>query len=203
MALANFISTVWSETLFSQIDKKYIAVANCNREFEGDIKNCGSSVKICGIGSINVTDYDKNYDMSNPQDLSTTTETIFINQAKCFNFQIDDVERAQTNPKIMDAAMRTAASALANEADKFVFSLYQGTDNIFSSECTPENILTNIIKAREILYKANVSSSEEVVLEVSPDYARIKFDSLKTSRDIKTGFYKSANPTANYSLFAK
>ena len=32
-----------------------------------------------------------------------------------------------------------------------------------------------------------------IVLEVSPDSARIKFDSLKTSRNIKTGFYKKVS----------
>ena len=42
MAIVNFISTVWSENLLKQLDKKYIGVLNCNREFEGDIKNQGS-----------------------------------------------------------------------------------------------------------------------------------------------------------------
>ena len=29
-----------------------------------------------------------------------------------------------------------------------------------------------------------------IILEVSPDSAKIKFDSLKTSRAIRTGFFK-------------
>ena len=66
MALTNFISTVWSETLLSHMDKKYIAVANCNREFEGEIREKGSVVKICGVGTVNVSDYTKNTDMSMP-----------------------------------------------------------------------------------------------------------------------------------------
>ena len=106
MALTNFISTVWSETLFSQMDKKYIAVANCNREFEGDIKNRGDRVKICGIGDINIFDYTKNADFeSGAQELSDAVKTLMIDQAKAFNFQIDDIERAQTEPRLMDAAV--------------------------------------------------------------------------------------------------
>ena len=109
MSLKNFISTVWSETLYSQMDKKYIAVANCNREFEGDIKNRGDRVKICGVGDINVFDYTKNTDFESAvQELSDVTKTIVINQAKAFNFQIDDIEKAQSNPKLMDAAVRNA-----------------------------------------------------------------------------------------------
>lgn len=171
MAITNFIPTVWSESLYRALDKQYIAVANCNREFEGDIKECGSYVKICGIGSITVNDYTKNTDMSTPQNLSDTATSILIDQAKCFNFQIDDIDKAQAKPMLMDAAMKVAASALANEADKKVYSLFNNTNNIIISTCTTDNILSNIIKAREMLYKANVSSSEEVVLEVSPAVA--------------------------------
>ena len=44
MAITNFISTVWSENLYKQLDTKYVAVANCNREWEGEIKQKG---RIC------------------------------------------------------------------------------------------------------------------------------------------------------------
>ena len=46
MAISNFIPTVWSETLAKELEKQYIAVRNCNRDFEGDIKCMGDSVKI-------------------------------------------------------------------------------------------------------------------------------------------------------------
>ena len=37
MAIENFIPTVWSESMLRALDTAYIGVANCNREFEGDI----------------------------------------------------------------------------------------------------------------------------------------------------------------------
>lgn len=94
MAITNFISTVWSENLLQQLDKKYVGVLNCNREFEGDIKNQGSIVKICGVGGVTVSTYKKNTDMNDPETLSDTASLLSINQAKYFNFQIDDVDRA-------------------------------------------------------------------------------------------------------------
>ena len=106
MALTNFISTVWSETLLSQMDKKYIAVANCNREFEGEIKNRGDRVKICGIGDINIFDYTKNVDFeTGAQELTDSVKNLRIDQAKAFNFQIDDIDKAQQSPKLMKQAM--------------------------------------------------------------------------------------------------
>ena len=125
MAITNFIPTVWSENLYKELDKQYVAVANCNRDYEGDIKNAGSVVKICGVGSITINNYSKNIDMSNPQALSDTVRDLTINQSKYFNFQIDDIDKAQASPKLMDAAMSVAASALADMADKYVYSLHE------------------------------------------------------------------------------
>ena len=110
MAITNFIPTIWSENLLTALDKQYIAVANCNRDYEGEIKNKGSVVKICGVGDITVSDYTKDTDMSAPQALSDTVMELKIDQAKFFNFQIDDVDKAQCTPKLMEAAMKSAAS---------------------------------------------------------------------------------------------
>ena len=121
MAISNFISTVWSESLLTALDKKYIGVANCSREYEGDIKNRGDRVKICGVGPVTLFNYTKNTDFaSGAETLSDTAMTLLIDQAKAFNFQIDDVDRAQSNPKLMNEAMKTAAAALATAADSYV-----------------------------------------------------------------------------------
>ena len=171
MAITNFIPTVWSETLYTALDKQYIAVANCNREFEGEIKNCGSVVKICGVGEVTVDDYTKNTDMSTPQALSDTVMELTVDRAKYFNFQIDDIDRAQCTPKLMEAAMKLAASGLANAADKFVYGLYEQAGKSLS--VVNDEVIETIIEARKILFENNVSDMEEVIVEVSPEVAKI------------------------------
>lgn len=184
MAITNFISTVWSETLYSQLDKQYIAVRNCNRDFEGDIKGKGSTVKICGIGDISISDYVKDTDMSTPETLSDRAMTLSIDRAKYFNFQIDDVDRAQSNPKLMDEAMRKAASALANEADAYVYSLMNNADDaVIDDAVTEDNIIDRIIEARKKLYKANVTNADDIIIEVSPEIAALI---LKAKIDLGT-----------------
>ncbi|MBQ8141094.1 MAG: hypothetical protein IJ038_05300 [Clostridia bacterium] len=174
MAITNFIPTIWSENLYTQLDKQYIAVANSNREFEGDIKEKGAVVKICGVGSVAVSDYTKNTDMSTPQSLSDTVKELAVDQAKYFNFQIDDIDRAQCSPKLMDSAMKVAASALANEADAYVYSLYSEAGNTVKLEsANAENIINGIIRARTKLYENNVSDANDVVIEVSPAVAEL------------------------------
>jgi len=174
MAITNFISTIWSENLYKKLDAKYVAVANCNREWEGEIKQKGDRVKILGVGPITVQDYTKNSNLSAPSTLSDNVRELVISQAKAFNFQIDDIDRAQSTPKIMDEALRLAASALANEADKYVFNQYAAIseDNTITvAETTQENILDNIFAA--ILKLQNNGVTEDIVLEVSPAVASI------------------------------
>lgn len=174
MAITNFISTVWSETLASSLDARYVAVANCNRAYEGEIREKGAVVKICGVGEVSVGDYTKNTDMSNPQTLDDTVRELSIDQAKYFNFQIDDIDRAQSSPKLMEEAMRVAASALANTADSYVFGLYgDAGKTITEDNATAENIMDMIIAARTTLYGSGVGDASDVVLEVSPEVAAL------------------------------
>ena len=184
MAITNFIPTIWSENLTSALSRQYIAVANCNRDYEGEIRNRGSVVKICGVGKVEIGDYTKNTDMSNPQALSDTVRELVIDQAKYFNFQIDDIDKVQCSPKLLEAAMKVAADSLANEADKYVLSLYENVDEVVSYETVDQsNILDAILEARQKLYENNVSDASEIVIEVSPAVASLI---LKAKIDLGT-----------------
>ena len=172
MAITNFIPTVWSENLYQELDKKYIGVANCNRDFEGEIREKGNTVRICGVGEVIVSEYTKNSNMNSPATLSDTARDLTINQAKYFNFQIDDIDRAQSSPKLMEAAMKNAASALANDADRYVYSLYgQAGSSIKCEDVNVNNIINLIIDARTKLFNNNVANPEDIVIEVTPDIA--------------------------------
>ena len=184
MAITNFLPAVWSETLYQQLDTQYLGVANCNRDFDGDIKGIGSAVKICGVGNIDIVDYTKNSNMNEPQELTDTVCEIRIDKAKCFNFQIDDIDRTQASPKLMEAAMKNAASALAAEADAYIYSLFDQADAEFIKD-DPQGaeIVDAIIDARQYLYEHNVNDNEEVVVEITPAVAALL---LKTKLTLAT-----------------
>ena len=108
------------------------------------------------------------------QSLSDTSVDLYINRAKYFNFQVDDIDRAQSSPKLMDAALKVAADALAKEADRYVYDLAnESSYQINAEEPTEEDILDYVIKARQRLYNNYVSDNEEVVLEISPAVAAV------------------------------
>ena len=174
MSLNYFIPTVWSETLYRALDKEYVAVKNCTRQFEGDIRNVGDTVKIVGISPVTVFDYTKNTDMLPPAVLSDNERLLTVDRAKAFNFAVDDIDRAQALPALMKEAMRLAASALADEADKYVFSLYTGIGSSNTqtvSGLTSAGVVDMLLTARQKLLEQNVPGNEEIILEVPPAVA--------------------------------
>lgn len=173
MAITNFISTVWSENLYRALDKQYIAVSNCNREFEGDIREQGNTVKICGLDEVTVSEYTKNTNMKEPQALSDNARELVIDQAKCFNFQIDDVDRVQSTPRLMELAMKNAANALANDADNYVFGLYEDAGVKMAATANKDSIVEILISARTKLHANNVTDPSDIVIEVSPEVAEL------------------------------
>ena len=171
MAITNFIPTIWSENLISSLNNQYVGVANCNRDYEGEIKQRGSSVKICDIGDITVGDYTKDTDMNLPQELSDTLVELVIDKAKYFNFQVDDIDKTQCSPKLLETAMRKAANSLSNEADRYVYSLYTEAAHEVGIVAPGESIVEGIIKAKVMLYHNNVSNPDDVVIEIAPEVA--------------------------------
>ena len=172
MSITHFVPTIWSETLYQELQKNFVAVNHCNRDFEGEIKKKGSVVNICGLSDIVLKTYTKNSDITSPETLSDSATQLVIDQAKFFNFQIDDINRAQCSPKLMEAAMQRAAEVIANDADRHIFSLYKSAGKtITNTKDGEETLFDTILAAREYLYENNVGDGTELFLEVSPKVA--------------------------------
>lgn len=190
MAINNFIPTIWSARLLQNLQKTlvYGQAGVINRDYEGQIKAYGDTVKINNIGRISVGDYTKNQNMPSPETLTDETRTLVIDQAKFFNFQIDDVDKIQQNPKLMDEAMREAAYALRNAADQFIASHYVDAYHQIGNDATPVTPTKN--DAYEYLVDLSVKLDEADVPEqgrfviVPPWYEGLM---LKDDRFVKTG----------------
>lgn len=141
MSLENFIPEVWSARLLVNLRKSlvYGQAGVVNRDYEGEIRQMGDTVRINSIGPVTVGNYVKNTNISDPETLTDAQTLLTIDQAKYFNFQVDDIDRAQQNPKVMDEAMQEAAYALRDVADQYIASFYTGVaaGNTIGDDTTP------------------------------------------------------------------
>lgn len=174
MALEAFRPTVWSRELLRALEKVHVFTQGIvvNRNYEGEIRAAGDSVKIGAIGEIVIGNYTRNADITDPQDLDDAQTTLVIDQQKYFAFQVDDVDAAQANINVMPEAMSRAGYGLANTADQFVAGLMIGsvpTANQIGSTVTPET-LSSAAEAYEYL----------VDLKVRFDQANVPDDGRRT-----------------------
>lgn len=164
MSLSNFIPQVWSGTMLRYLDKTLVFAQPgvVNRDYEGDITGMGDTVKINQVGPITIGNYTRNTDITAPETLTSSQTTLLIDQAKFFNFQIDDLDQAQTNPKVMETAMQRAAYAVAEVVDQFVAGLMAAGvaagNNLgsVSDLGTPTNAYLHLVALGVALDEANV-----------------------------------------------
>lgn len=193
MAINNFIPTIWSAELLVSLKKSlvYGQEGVINRDYEGEISAVGDTVKISGIGAVTIIDYVKNGNLPDPEELTDNTRTLTITESKAFNFQVDDIDKAQQKPKVMQQAMEEAAYGLKNVADQFIASLAEGVapQNTIGSTASPV-VLANATEAYEylvdlstLLDEANVPEEGRFVV-VPPFYEGYM---LKDNRFVKSG----------------
>lgn len=164
MSVTNFIPTIWSARLLRHLDKKHVYANLLNRDYEGEIRNFGDTVKINQIGDVEIKDYTRNKDIDAPDDLSGDQLTLTIDQAKYFNFSVDDVDNAQTNPKLMDKAMQRAGYGMNDVTDQFAANLlYIGVDsaNVLGTDASPivptaDDAYDALVDLSTLLTEANI-----------------------------------------------
>lgn len=125
MGLENFVPELWSDRLFVQMRKTLVFSGLVNRDYEGEIKGYGDTVHINEIGPVTVNAYSKHGTLTY-ETLDSASKTLLIDQVSSFSFKIDDIDKAQTNPKLMDGAMSDAAYRIADTIDAFIAGLYAG-----------------------------------------------------------------------------
>ena len=131
MAIINFNPTLWSKGFLYNLNKKHVHAAVMNRDYEGEIRQAGDTVKISSIGRITVKAYTRNAGMGGtaasptitaierPEILQGSSLFLTISEGDYFNFAVDDVDAWQQQPKLMDKAMKEASYAMANAVDLF------------------------------------------------------------------------------------
>lgn len=176
MAVTTFIPELWSARLLYALEKAHVATNLVNRNYEGEISNHGDTVHINTIGAITVKSYAKNTDIDAPETLTTTDQTLVIDQAKYFNFQVDDVDKVQAAGELVDTAMGRAAYALADVSDAYLLGVIAAgaaAGNTIGSAAAPvaltgSNVYENIVKLKTKLDKANVPNTGRTIV-VPPD----------------------------------
>lgn len=139
MSIQNFIPEIWGDQILKAYRRVLVYGSLFNRDYEGDIKEVGDTVRINAIGDPTIYSYSKDTTITAPQTLTGAQTVLQISQAKYFNFAIDDVDTAQQNPKVMGEAASRAGYQIALTVDKYLAGFYTdvASGNTLGSSGTP------------------------------------------------------------------
>ena len=103
--------TLWAARMLEYLDKSFVyGAAFTNRNYEGEIQEAGSTVRILQIGDIVVSDFTGT--LPAPQGLSDTALDLVIDQRKYFNFVVDDVDAKRSILRLIDELVGQGLSIL-------------------------------------------------------------------------------------------
>jgi hypothetical protein len=175
MAITNFQQTIWSKK-FNQALETITSLRNhCDFKYEKDSKNA-KEVKILNVVRPTIRTYVPGTALTR-EGATDGSMTLQINQFKYFDFEVDDVEKAQSVPGMMDELAKEASRGLAEEGDKYVASLVKAgveaqTNPLAQSASvitlTKSNAVRSVEDGFAKLYENNCKVSDTFYLEVAP-----------------------------------
>lgn len=129
MAYETFIPTVWDATLNRELERKHVFAIHCNRDYEGEVKEQGDSVRILNVGRPTITSLLSSTGKSTLQgninaaeEINNSSITMKIDQIAYYNYKVGDIDRAQVanDGKMMAAYQKETAEGLADDIDVYV-----------------------------------------------------------------------------------
>lgn len=128
MAIKRFKPEIWSAQLLVALRKNlvYAGPTVVNRDYEGEIRQAGDTVRITSISDPTIGDYVPNETTIVPEEIDDAQRTLVIDQSKYWAFKVDDVDARQAKGNVVPEAMSRASYRLADVVDRYVAGLYTG-----------------------------------------------------------------------------
>ena len=165
---STFVPQIWSQKLNQMLEKNCVMMQCVNRNWEGEIKNQGDTVKIITPADVTVstlTTDNIEYDALTP-----VAQDLVIDQKKFFAFKIDDIAQAQTNSDIMAAHLTNAKKAIEEVQDAYLLGLHTDVTeaNTVGSEASPITLDKSTIYEYFVKLSLALKNSDAVYAGVKP-----------------------------------
>ena len=184
MAISHFQQTIWSKSIQEALKTITSLRNHCDFQYEKDSKNA-KEVKILGVVRPTIRTYVPGTALTLEAG-TDASQLLEINQFKYFDFEVEDIDKAQSVPGLMEALAKEASRGLAEEGDKYVASLIETavesatpigqSDSVIS--LTTSNAMASVEDGFAYLYGKNVPVNSEFYLELAPKVFTIYRQSL-------------------------
>ena len=155
-SIANWPNEVYSKKLQAKFYNQTVFGAIANTDWEGEIKDSGSKVRIKMKPDVTVNDYAGTISY---QDVTTDYIDLLIDKQKYYAFKVGDVTKAQSDVGVIDEATQDAASNMKIAVDSDILAAIYAdvalANQMTETQITSANILDMIVDAGTVLDESN------------------------------------------------
>lgn len=204
MSYANFVPKIWAKAIERELERKLVFAEDCNRQYEGDVKQMGDTVKILGVGKPTISKQKGgSIILPDAENVEDTSVEMQINTVAYFNFLVDDIDKRQAVGGLMDALNTEATQELAGEMDKDIAALAGTRDakKLYSDykAVNADNVLGTLDLALQMLQENDVPADAKIVATVPPwflthlrtAYTKLDTDNSDLLKNGKVGRYNN------------
>lgn len=178
MSYRNFSPKIWAKQINRELERAMVFAEDCNRQYEGDVRQMGDTVKVLGVGKPTITkQVGGSIVLKDPEAVEDTSVDMVINRVAYFNYLVDDIDRRQAVGGLMDALSAESSEGTANAMDEDIAALAGTVDapKVFKSTTaiTVDNILKQIDLGVQKLMENDVKPETKIVITVPPWFKTI------------------------------
>lgn len=173
--VTQFQQTIWSASILRSLDKITSLRNHCNFQYEKDSKNA-KEVKILSVNRPTIRTYVPGQPLQR-ESVADSSLTLKLDQYRYFNFEVEDIVKAQSVPGLMEALTDEAGKGLALEGDKYVAEIVK--EDVESGEpavsvsasviaLTNSNAMASVEDGFAALYANDCKVSDTFYLELAP-----------------------------------
>lgn len=173
--VTNFQQTIWSKSILRSLEKITSLRNHCNFQYEKESKNA-KEVKILSVNRPTIRTYVPGTAITR-ESATDSSQLLQLNQYRYFNFEVEDIVKAQSVPGLMEALTDEAGKGLALEGDKYVAAIVKadvesGEPTVSMSASvitlTNKNAMESVEDGFATLYANDCKVSDTFYLEVAP-----------------------------------
>lgn len=181
--ITNFQQTIWSKSILRSLEKITSLRNHCDFKYEKESKNA-KEVKILSVNRPTIRTYTPGTPLVR-ESAADSSQLLKLDQYRYFNFEVEDIVKAQSVGGLMEALTDEAAKGLALEGDLYVAKVIkdgvtngvvvdevkQTKENIAASEVITldtKNAMASVEDGFTKLYENNCKVTDTFYLEVAP-----------------------------------
>lgn len=199
MSYANFVPKIWAKAIERELERKLVFAEDCNRQYEGDVKQMGDTVKILGVGKPTISKQKGgSIILPDAENVEDTSVEMQINTVAYFNFLVDDIDKRQAVGGLMDALNTEATQELASEMDKDIAALAGTRDakKLYSDykAVNADNVLGTLDLALLEKFNANKASALQAMNSAQAELEQRKMAyQMQLEQALQEGIVSAAN----------